>query len=345
MAETDVKDIREYIWARYVDFSYSGGEVDEPAYLKTLEAYHRAHPVRVDGETYYLAILLFEMAYAQPEEEMYLYLARSFEMLDRYVTRTGETDWEPVTDRLDEARASMADLTEDKRNALLTRVREELDSNEEIAAEAEAEASGPDVKDGMLFVASGPFLSGPNNQQKELKAFWIDQYPVTNAEYRVFVEATGYRSPRFWTEGRLREPDAPVVGISWYDAYKYAAFVGKSLPAKDQWEKAARGTQGNPYPWGTEMDESAANFGKEEGSDGVMSVGQFEANVSEFGVSEMSGNVWEWTDSPDPTDSEQKVICGGSWVDDASFMRCDEHLAAYPKDKYDNIGFRCVRLG
>lgn len=343
MAEIDVKEIREYIWARYVDFSYSGGDVDESAYLATLEDYHRSHPVRVDGETYYLAILLFEMAYAQSEEDMYLFLAKAFELLDRYVTRTGETDWEPVTDRLDEARASMSDLPEEQRNALLERVRKELDAIEEEAAEAEADA-GPEAQDGMLFVPGGQFLAGPNNQAKDVKAYWIDQFPVTNAEYRTFCEATGYRSPRFWTEGRLRDPDAPVVGISWYDAYKYAAFAGKSLPTKDQWEKAARGTQGNLYPWGSEMDEEAACFGKEEGTDGVAVVGQYPKNVSEFGVQDLCGNVWEWTDSPDPTDSEQKVICGGSWVDDASFLRCDEHLAAYPKDKYDNIGFRCVRL-
>jgi formylglycine-generating enzyme required for sulfatase activity len=58
----------------------------------------------------------------------------------------------------------------------------------------------------------------------------------------------------------------------------------------------------------------------------------------------MVGNVWQWTESPDPGDPEQRVICGGSWCDPPAFLRCDTHLSAYPKDKYDNIGFRCVRL-
>jgi formylglycine-generating enzyme required for sulfatase activity len=297
----------------------------------------------VDSETYYLAILYFEMAYAQPQDTMYLFLARSLAMLSRYVERTGESDWEPVTDRLDEARSSMNDLDDAARTALLARVHSELDAVDVEATAVEA-AQGPNVVDGMVFVPGGAFLSGTGNQSKELKAYWIDQYPVTNAQYLTFVEATGYRSPRFWPEGRLRDPDAPVVGISWYDAYKYAAFAGKSLPTKDQWEKAARGAGGNVYPWGNEMVAEAANFGGEDGTDGVAKVGLFPLNVSEFGASEMCGNVWEWTDSPDPTDSEQKVICGGSWVDDPSFLRCDEHLAGYPKDKYDNIGFRCVRL-
>jgi len=346
MVDANIKDIREYIWAKYIDFSHHGDEIDEAKALDTLEAYHRAHTVGVDGETYYLGIMYFELAFAQPEPDK-LFIARAKRILERYRDRSGEHDWDSLSDRIEEATEFVDDLDDAESKELIQKVDAELDSLQVIAAETEeaAEPASEPVVDGMVFVTSGTFLAGPAKQSKDVKSFWIDQFPVTNAEYRKFVEQTGYRSPKFWTEGRLREDDAPVVGISWYDAFKYAAFAGKSLPSKDQWEKSVRGTKGNPFPWGDELSEAFANFGCEEGTDGVVRNGEFPANVSEYGVREAVGNVWEWTDSPDPTDSEQRVICGGSWCDSEEFIRADQHLAAYPKDKYDNIGFRCVRIG
>ncbi len=345
MVDANIKDIREYIWAKYIDFSHHGDEIDEVKALNALETYHRAHTVGVDGETYYLGIMYFELAFAQPEPDK-LFIARAKRILERYRDRSGEHDWDSLSDRIEEASDFLDDLDDAECAKLIERVDAELDAGAVIAAETEesAEPEGQEVVDGMVFVSAGAFLAGPNKQSKDVKSFWVDQFPVTNAEYRKFVEATGYRSPKFWTEGRLREDGAPVVGVSWYDAFKYAAFAGKSLPSKDQWEKSVRGTKGDIYPWGEELSDDMANFGREEGSDGVVDNGEFPANVSEFGVRDALGNVWEWTDSPDPNDSEQRVICGGSWCDPEDFVRADQHLAAYPKDKYDNIGFRCVRV-
>lgn len=343
MVDENIKAIREYVWAKYIDFSQHE-EIDDAEALATLEEYHRAHSVAVDGETYYLGILYFELAFAQSEPDL-THLARAKRILEHYQDRSGERDWDAIADRIEEAGDTLSEMPEDELLALIERVDAELEEMEGAGAAAvEPEPSGPRVVDGMVFVPAGAFLSGPGNQSKDLKAFWIDRYPVTNAEYRQFVEATGYRSPKFWTEGRLRDPDAPVVGVSWYDAFKYAAFAGKSLPTKDQWEKAVRGTKGLVYPWGSEPTPEHANFGHEDDSDAVVPNGRYPLNVSEFGVCEALGNVWEWTDSPDPNDSEQRVICGGSWCDPADFVRADQHLAAYPKDKYDNIGFRCIRL-
>ncbi len=344
MVDENIKQIREYLWAKYVDYAHHGDDIDEEAALKTLEEYHLAHSVAVDGETYYLGILYFEVAFLQPEPEM-LYLARAKRILERYRNRSGESDWDAIEDRIEEATDALADLLPKKRDALIGVVDKELDEHEQVAADTvEDEDAGPKVEDGMVFVTSGTFLSGANKTSKDVKGFWIDQFPVTNAEYLAFVEATGYRSPKFWSEGRLREPEAPVVGVSWYDAFKFAAFAGKSLPSKDQWEKSVRGTQGQAYPWGDEITPELANYEQDDGSDAIEVNGTYPGNVSEFGVRDAIGNVWEWTDSPDPQDSEQRVVCGGSWCDPASFVRVDEHLAAYPKDKYDNIGFRCVRV-
>lgn len=344
MNDERIKQIREYVWTKYIDNGHAD-EINEEDALLALQAYHEEHPVSIDGETFYLGILYFELAWLQEDEKQrLLYFGHSKRILERYVERSGDSEWEPVALRIEDANGALEELDEATRAKLVAQIDSELDARDSTAAEYSTQTAQPDIVDGMVLVSAGAFPSGPENTSRETKAFWIDVDPVTNAQYEEFVLATRYRSPKFWTEGRLNDPDAPVVGISWFDAFKYAAFVGKSLPSKDQWEKAARGPEGHVYPWGSEFDAERANHGKPDGSDGVENVHQRPENVSPYGVRGMCGNVWEWTDSPDPNDSEQKVICGGSWVDDAEFLRCDQHLAAYPKDKYDNIGFRCVRL-
>lgn len=342
MSDDKIKVIQEHIWNKYVEGAHD--EFDEEGSLRTLEEHHRSHGAAAAPDTYYLGILYFEMAYERgTEDERNLFLARAATILDRYIERTGD-DIEDIVDRRDDAKAQVDELPEAVRRKLLDRVARELDQQADEQKKAEADAAPAfQIVDGMVLVPAGTFVSGPAKAVKETKAFWIDLFPVTNAEYLRFVESTGYRSPKFWTEGRLREPNAPVVGISWYDAFKYAAFAGKSLATKEQWEKAARGKAGRVYPWGDEFVAENASHAKEDGTDGVEVVGQHPANVSEFGVRDMVGNVWQWTESPDPGDPEQRIICGGSWCDPPRFLRCDEHLSAYPKDKFDNIGFRCVR--
>jgi formylglycine-generating enzyme required for sulfatase activity len=343
LSEDKIKAIQEHIWNKYVEGAHD--EFDETEALKALEEHHAAHSASTAPDTYYLGILYFEMAFEQDgEDRKNLFLARACTILERYVQRTGDTI-EDIADRIDDAKSQIEELPAATRRKLLDRVAKELDKQAVDQEKAAAEAE-PTIKvvDGMVYVPAGTYLSGAAKAAKETKAYWIDLFPVTNGEYKRFVEATNYRPPKFWPEGRLRDPDAPVVGISWFDAFKYAAFAGKSLASKEQWEKAARGRAGRVYPWGDDFNADNANFGKDDGTDGTEPVGRRPANVSEFGVRDLVGNVWQWTDSPDPNDPEQRVICGGSWVDPQTFLRCDEHLSAYPKDKYDNCGFRCVRL-
>jgi len=339
----EIKKIREHVYDKYVDGGHGTEGINEAAALATLRAYRRATPVSQDGETYPLGILFFELAFGDPVHEKE-YLAHAKVILDEYRARTGEA-WDVVDDRVDDATSALEDMPAPARTKLLEAARAEYAAAVTAPPPVE-EKKGPVIEDGMVFVPAGPFLSGPARAQRETKAFWIDLCPVTNAQYRRFCEITGYRPPKYWTEGRLRDPEAPVVGISWYDAYKYGAWAGKSLPSKDQWEKAARGRNGRIYPWGDEFDAAKAAFGGEDPEDlkSIPAAGKHPEGASEFGAQDMAGLTWEWTDSPDPTDPEQKVICGGSWCDPPEFLRCDEHLAAYPKDKYDNIGFRCVRL-
>lgn len=342
MSNDEIQRIRDYVYEKYVEGGHPTTPLDETAALDVLARHHRQTPISVDGDTYVLGVLYFELAPTVGDNEQ-LFLARAKTILEDWRARTKET-WDVVDDRIDDATGFLEDMPEAERTKLFEKVRAELDGAAATQKKpAPEEPKGPVVQDGMVLIPAGAFLAGTAKSTRETKSYWIDVHPVTNADYRRFVEATGYRAPKFWPEGRFREPDAPVVGISWYDAYKYAAFVGKSLPTKDQWEKAARGRSGRIYPWGDEFNPELACYGREEGSDALDKVGQHPKGASEFGVQDMAGLVWEWTESPDPSDPEQRVICGGSYVDDESFLRCDEHLAANPKDKYDNIGFRCVR--
>ncbi|MCU0728344.1 MAG: formylglycine-generating enzyme family protein [Planctomycetes bacterium] len=339
MMKEQVQRIKEFIWQKYVDCTHaSASDIVEEEAVKVLDSYFATVDPAEDNECYYLGILLFELAFRIPDLEK-LYLAKAKAIFERYRSQTGETDWDVVEDRLEDINSNLGEMGADERAAIFARIEREMKPLTSDPAASQIIA----VVEGMVLVPGGPFLSGEKRDRKELEPFYIDIFPVTNEEYVKFMEATGYRPPKFWAEGRLRKPRAPVVGISWHDADKYATWAGKSLPTADQWEKAARGLEGRIYPWGNEIEPDVANFGHLDGVDMVTPVDAFEANRSVFGVRDMAGNVWEWQKDWDPIEIDMKVISGGSWADPPQFLRCDRHLYANPKDKFDNIGFRCVR--
>jgi formylglycine-generating enzyme required for sulfatase activity len=144
----------------------------------------------------------------------------------------------------------------------------------------------------------------------------------------------------------------PVVNVTWYQACAYAEWVGGRLPSEAEWEYAARGPQGRRYPWGdTEPNEYLLNFNNIEGD--VVKVGSYSRNRSWCGAMDMSGNVWEWTQSlfvdypydpingrEDLTAEGTRVLRGGSstdqWWDVRSAVRSD----APPSGFSANSGFR-----
>ncbi|MCP5114707.1 MAG: formylglycine-generating enzyme family protein, partial [bacterium] len=120
-------------------------------------------------------------------------------------------------------------------------------------------------KDGsvLVYVPGGEFTLGTDEDFEErwpepehrviLSAYWIGKYPVTNAQYARFLEENpDHPKPQFWSYERFSAPQQPVVGVSWLEAQTYCRWAGLELPTEAQWEAAARGTDGRPYPWGSE---------------------------------------------------------------------------------------------
>jgi len=194
----------------------------------------------------------------------------------------------------------------------------------------------------MLYIPAGEFLMGEERRPVYVEAFYIDKYPVTNAEYKRFVDATGYPMPMHWRSGNYPEgkADHPVTQVNWDDAAAYAQWAGKRLPTEEEWEKAARGTDGRIYPWGDEWDKDRANTCETRIFD-TTPVGKFSPQGdSPYGVADMSGNVWEWT-----TGTGGRVLQplrGGTWDATHDSARCFSRLPYTPRRRNDYIGFRCA---
>ena len=206
--------------------------------------------------------------------------------------------------------------------------------------------------------------------QVYLSAYEISRYEITNAQYRVFVEATNRPTPRghngeeTWLDETLNADTQPVVGVTWFDAQAFAEWVGGSLPTEAQWERAARGTSARTYPWGDTPPKARqhANFARRYNR--PVSVGQFPKGESPEGIADLAGNVWEWClDEHSPTayprgssDGSKdpltlrfrdvlraRVIRGGAWDVGRAFLRSGLRFKFYPLDSTHTIGFRVVR--
>jgi formylglycine-generating enzyme required for sulfatase activity len=198
---------------------------------------------------------------------------------------------------------------------------------------------------GMILIPAGNFLMGDEKEAVYVDAFYIDKYPVTNAEYAKFVEATGHLPPPNWKEaGGTYPPDManhPVVFVNWFDAQDYAAWAGKRLLTEAEWEKAARGTDGRVYPWGDGFDKARCSA-SEAGSGGTTPVGKYSPlGDSPYKVCDVAGNVWEWTATDWAPASSSKVQRGGSFVNRGSYARCAYRYLGVPEPRTPNVGFRC----
>ena len=241
---------------------------------------------------------------------------------------------------------------------------------------------------GMVLIPAGEFQMGSNESDDEkpvhtvhVDDFYIDKYEVTNAEYKVFLDANPqWRKSRIadiyhdgdylelW-DGNNYPPgkgEHPVTYVSWYAAMAYAKWAGKRLPTEAEWEKSARGgLVGKKYPWGDVINSTKANHNKYV--DDTKFVGWYSANG--YDIYDMSGNVAEWCldrYDEDFYESSQRqnpiadasvlsvttnflkvrtvrVLRGGSWSQLPRNVRVAERAKGHPTVSHAGIGFRCVQ--
>lgn len=240
----------------------------------------------------------------------------------------------------------------------------------------------------MAHIPSGKFIMGGSQFDDEqpihivfLDAYYIDKYEVTNSAYKVCVDS-GVCDPPANTAslthgyyfGNPQFANYPIISMTWYQAKTFCAWRGGNLPTEAQWEKAARGTEGNIYPWGDEFNGNYANFcdkncpypgGNMDYDDGNIEnapVGSYPLGVSPYGVYDMEGNVMEWTadwyDSNyystlvdgvknplGPLNGTDRVLRGGGWDDPEFNLQTAKRFPLVPTANDNTIvGFRCARV-
>jgi formylglycine-generating enzyme required for sulfatase activity len=244
----------------------------------------------------------------------------------------------------------------------------------------------------MVLIPSGEFLMG-SDPKKDVHAKAVEQpqhtlhlsdyaiakTPVTNAQYAAFLKATRHAPPRHWKIliFKRRSPprgrdDFPVVNVTWQDARAYCRWLsevtGKSyrLPTEPEWEKAARGTDGQIYPWGNDWDAERCNSLETNGEEKTTPVGAFPAGGSPYGVLDMIGNVWEWTlslwgrslrqaefiypynagdgrENLDAATDMRRILRGSSFFNGKDVARCASRYRYSPLNRYISVGFRVIR--
>jgi formylglycine-generating enzyme required for sulfatase activity len=224
-----------------------------------------------------------------------------------------------------------------------------------------------------VALPSGEFAMGSDDLERSrpahlvtLSAFNMARYPVTNAEYLAYVQATGKAPPRHWKGGEIPEglDDHPVVSVSWRDAEAYCAWLSEKLkhrdrervrlPTEAEWEYAARGAEGRTYPWGEEPPaKDRANYG--DSNAGTSPVGSFPKGATPEGLHDLAGNVWEWCadwygpyseftgpNPKGPDKGETRVLRGGAFDDGAELLRAASRGNGL-RDVGDlRVGFRVV---
>ena len=243
----------------------------------------------------------------------------------------------------------------------------------------------------MIYIPSGHFLFGTNKKDEMaealslgipkpwyadetprqkifLKGFYIDKFEVTNERYKRYVDDLGAAPPENWKknnfpEGKNKEP---VIWVTWFDAANFCQWAKKMLPTEKQWERAAKGTEGNEYPWGNEYKSDIANLSKRAGSKNKpVKVGSFPKSATKEGAHDLVGNVWEWVEDDyrpykgstyknNYYDFGYKILRGHSASDIGHFpgamyanaikmfARSGYRQFSNPDDRGPDVGFRCA---
>ena len=219
----------------------------------------------------------------------------------------------------------------------------------------------------FIKVAGGAYTLSTG--KADIKPFEIGKFPVTNSWFGEFIKAGGYKNieywskegkkwlderkakhPVYWNDRKWKCPNAPVVGVSWYEAHAFTRWLTVELNDgykyrlidENEWEAAASGLEGREYPWGNEWDKNKCNNGEIE-INKTSPVGVFREGNTQEGISDLSGNVWEWTSSRYDKDKDTFVLRGGSWDCISYFCRCAYRHLFGPCIRFFSMGFRCAR--
>lgn len=260
---------------------------------------------------------------------------------------------------------------------------------EKLAREVEPERKrreliltlAPGVDMEFVRVPAGEFLMGSDKTEDKqadkdelpqhkvhLNEYLIGKYPVTNTQFRAFVEMTGYIRPKHWEKGVIPKgkENHPVVFVSWDDTRAFCEWASEvtkrtlRLSTEAEWEKAARGPSTSSglirlYPWGDKApDDNLCNFNQTVGE--TTRVGKYSPQGdSPYGCVDMAGNVWEWTSSlfkeypylnedgrEDPDVEGPRLLRGGSWYVNVRLVRSALRSWYYTTHKFKHFGFRCA---
>ena len=243
----------------------------------------------------------------------------------------------------------------------------------------------------MVYIPPGPFVFGTNKRDESaealslgipkpwyadetpqqkifLKEFYIDRYEVTYKRYKKYVDALDAITPPNWQGSSFPEGQGnePVTHVSWYDAANFCQWAQKKLPTEKLWERAARGKEGNEYPWGNEFQSGWANLSDRSGSKNQpVAVGSFPKSASTEGVHDLIGNVWEWVDNDyqpykgsmyqsEYYQTELKILRGQSASDIGHFPLYSQAIKMFARSGYrqyssadepaPDVGFRCASV-
>jgi sulfatase modifying factor 1 len=200
---------------------------------------------------------------------------------------------------------------------------------------------------------------GPEDERPEkrpvLGAYLIDRHEVTVKQFLRFCEQTK-RTPPKQPEGST--PLHPVVNVTWMDAEAFAKWAGRRLPTEAEWEKAARGPAGYPFPWGDQDAVELRNLpGAGDGHEGLAPACSYPKGESLFGLMDVSGNAWEWCadwyapgayaamsgrDPKGPGAGTERVVRGGSFLLGGPPPRISFRNRSVPGTRFPDLGFRCA---
>ncbi len=233
------------------------------------------------------------------------------------------------------------------------------------AADFDFAVSGIENGDNPGIDVQFPWESSPRRDHRRLihvPRFFIDRTPVTNAAFKTFLDAARYRPAddrnflRDWKNGTFPNgwADKPVTWVSIEDARAYAAWAGKRLPHVWEWQYAAQGADGRPFPWGTAWNPQAVPTpDRSRLPRPPTDVDAFPAGASPFGVLDMEGNVAQWTDVFSDAHTRAAILRGGDyyrpggtfWYYPKSYHLDEQEkylLVSSSRDRSGMVGFRCV---